>query len=195
MDRDHAVPRRRPLMRRPWWLRPPPAMYFLQFGFTLGVWISFLSFGGNGGWWQVVLMFAIVLSVLVGQPLYLVSRLRGEIYLDDNEAHRMLFGTSGWYTVIVVAATIGITVGGYSFIYLWLSQASKDCFGSVLTKLDIVYFTLTTLSTVGYGDVAPKSQLCRAVVSTQLLVSMGFLAIFFGLLVAVLVAQRASSHD
>lgn len=182
-------------MRRPRWLRLPPAMYFLQFGLTLGVWTPFLWFDGNEGWWQVVVMFAIVLSVLVGQPYYLVSRLRGERYLDDDEAHRMLVGTSGWYTVIVVAGTIGTTVGGYSFIYLWLSQASKNCFGSVLTKLDIVYFTLTTLSTTGYGDIAPKSQLCRAVVSTQLLVSMGFLAVFFGLLVAVLVAQRGSSHN
>lgn len=35
------------------------------------------------------------------------------------------------------------------------------------TFLDYVYFSSTTLATVGYGDITPKSQRCRALVIAQ----------------------------
>ncbi|HSH23776.1 MAG TPA: potassium channel family protein [Acidimicrobiales bacterium] len=58
-----------------------------------------------------------------------------------------------------------------------------------MTRIDAVYFTMTTMSTVGYGNVAPESQLCRLVASWQMLFTMVFVAVFFGLLVAVLSSQ------
>jgi hypothetical protein len=43
-----------------------------------------------------------------------------------------------------------------------------DQFVGLATKTDALYFTLTTLSTVGYGDVHAVGQLARGVVSVQM---------------------------
>lgn len=58
-----------------------------------------------------------------------------------------------------------------------------------LTKIDALYFTLTTLTTTGFGDIQPYSQVCRGLGSGQLVV--GFVVITF--LIGVLISRAASS--
>jgi hypothetical protein len=45
------------------------------------------------------------------------------------------------------------------------------------TRIDAVYFTVTTLSTVGFGDVHAVGQAARLVVTGQILVNLAFLGI------------------
>jgi voltage-gated potassium channel len=73
---------------------------------------------------------------------------------------------------------------GFASGYVVLSQQADQLAG-VHTKIDALYFTLTTLSTVGFGDVHAIGQTARVVVSVQILFNLVFLAVAVRLLAAV----------
>lgn len=53
----------------------------------------------------------------------------------------------------------------FAFIYFSLKgEENFEGLGSNATFLDCLYFAMTTSSTVGYGDIAPKSQTARLLV-------------------------------
>jgi len=53
-------------------------------------------------------------------------------------------------------------------------------FEGLATRIDALYFALTTLFTVGYGDIHPVGQLARALVSVQMVLNVGVLAVAGG---------------
>jgi len=62
-------------------------------------------------------------------------------------------------------------VGGIAFFALAdyvIAVSGPDQFADLGTKTDALYFALSTLTTVGYGDVHAAGQLARAVVTIQL---------------------------
>lgn len=63
----------------------------------------------------------------------------------------------------------------YSFIYWIAGYEPNSCFDTGISKIDAVYFTLTTLTTTGFGDLSPVSQTCRVIVSSQMVV--GFVVV------------------
>ena len=56
-------------------------------------------------------------------------------------------------------------------------------FEGLATRIDALYFALTTLFTVGYGDIHPVGQLARGLVSVQMILNVGVLALAGGLVV------------
>lgn len=58
-----------------------------------------------------------------------------------------------------------------------LSRMDPHSFSEVLTKWDSVYFTITTLATVGYGDIHPVSQKARIWVIAQIIIGVTFAGI------------------
>ena len=61
----------------------------------------------------------------------------------------------------------------------------------VNTKVDALYFTATTLSTVGYGDAHAVGQLARVIVTLQLVFDLAFIAVALRLLSSV-ASRRAT---
>lgn len=55
-------------------------------------------------------------------------------------------------------------------------------FEGLSTRIDAIYFALTTLATVGYGDIHPVGQVARALVSLQLVLNVAVLATAAGLI-------------
>ncbi len=53
----------------------------------------------------------------------------------------------------------------YGFVYKLMFK--KEDFGFTDSGLDPWYFAFTTMSTVGYGDMAPKTNAAKLVVMTQ----------------------------
>ena len=51
-----------------------------------------------------------------------------------------------------------------SLTFFLLNQARPEEFVGLQTKTDALYFTLATMSTVGYGDVHAEGQVARALV-------------------------------
>jgi voltage-gated potassium channel len=73
--------------------------------------------------------------------------------------------------VLVVYATIAF----FSLVCLGVAREPGQ-FTGLETRIDALYFTTSTLTTVGYGDVAPVGQVARAVVTTQMLFNVLFVA-------------------
>lgn len=57
----------------------------------------------------------------------------------------------------------------YGLIY---SQMNPKCF-NFKSPLDPFYFAFTTMSTVGYGDISPKTDMAKLLVISQQMVVMG----------------------
>ncbi|MFM1966436.1 MAG: hypothetical protein RL134_2161 [Actinomycetota bacterium] len=56
----------------------------------------------------------------------------------------------------------------FATTYLAISEYDGEIAG-MRTPLDAVYFTMTTLMTIGFGDIAAEGQTARAVVLTQMI--------------------------
>lgn len=54
----------------------------------------------------------------------------------------------------------------------------------------MLYFSFTTLTTLGYGDIAPHSPIARLLTSTEAIIGQLYVAIFIARLVSVQVSQR-----
>ena len=77
--------------------------------------------------------------------------------------------------------------------YFALESADPSQFAELTTKTDALYFTVSTLATVGFGDVHATDQLSRILVTIQV----AFDLVFVGALVTLLtslIRQRATTR-
>ena len=86
---------------------------------------------------------------------------------------------------------------GFALAYYVLAVNHPGEFVGLKTRLDALYFSLTTMSTVGYGDISAAGQLGRLVVAVQLGFNLVFVAVLVGLFQDGLKAraQRLAPHD
>jgi len=66
--------------------------------------------------------------------------------------------------------------------YYLLAHYNPAEFIGLTTRLDALYFSMTTMTTVGYGDISASGQLARLLVTLQLAFNLVFIAALFGLL-------------
>jgi hypothetical protein len=88
------------------------------------------------------------------------------------------------YACVVVASATVFFVFYLAKTYWILSPDAGSCMDAGLTKIDSIYFTLSTLTSTGLGDIVPVTQLCRSVVSAQMAVGAVLILGVVGLLVA-----------
>jgi hypothetical protein len=82
-------------------------------------------------------------------------------------------------------------VYGFAITYVWLSHR-LCCSFKGKEEMDIftgIYFSLTTIATVGYGDIVPVSVLARLVVMCEILTGM-FYTIFLFSVVSTFIRDR-----
>lgn len=97
----------------------------------------------------------------------------------------------------VLGALCGYMLIGilFALIYSWMEQSDPGCFsmegGSDFS--DFIYFSIVTLSTLGYGDIVPMSSQARALVSLEVLLGQFYLAVVVARLVAL--SMRARDKD
>lgn len=87
-----------------------------------------------------------------------------------SKARRPLF--EGLAFVAVMAAVLVLS---YAWLYLVMSVSDPATFTEDLNKVSAVYFTVTVLATVGFGDITPTGDVSRLVVTSQML--LGFTVI------------------
>lgn len=100
-------------------------------------------------------------------------------------------GTSSATTRVQVYALVGLLVGAILFFalsYYRLAQSPGEMDGLV-TGIDAVYFTVSTTSTVGFGDIHASGQVARIEVIIQIVFSLIVLAGGARLLTALLRAK------
>lgn len=71
-----------------------------------------------------------------------------------------------------VGIMVPLAVIVFATIYFVISTDSPAAFGEPLSKLDAVYFSVTVLATVGFGDIAPISEQARLFVTIQMLIDL-----------------------
>jgi hypothetical protein len=70
----------------------------------------------------------------------------------------------------------------FAYSYLTLSVSDVGSFSEPLGRTDSIYFTVTVLATVGFGDITPVSSVARLVTSAQMVLDL----VVIGLVVRVL---------
>jgi hypothetical protein len=90
---------------------------------------------------------------------------------------------------LIVAIPTFVVV--YAGTYVSISAAVPGSFTQPLSKTDALYFTIVTLGTVGFGDIAPVTTAARMTVSSQVLLDLVLIALVVRLLST---AARRSLH-
>jgi len=60
----------------------------------------------------------------------------------------------------------------FATTYLSMSHAGPTTFSQVLDHTRALYFTITVFSTVGFGDITPRTDVARAIVMTQMVLDL-----------------------
>ena len=100
----------------------------------------------------------------------------------------------------VRAITLGIMVlevlALFSLTYLAIANY-PDQMNGLSTPLDALYFTMTTLMTIGFGDISAESQLARGTVLIQMFFSVVVLTASVRLLSSLTrsITREAGHHD
>ena len=81
-----------------------------------------------------------------------------------------------------ITMVVAMLVFGFSSVFLAINRGEGQFVGLV-TKIDAMYFTITTMSTVGFGDIHASGQAARAAVSIQIVFDLSLLAMSVRLLV------------
>ena len=78
--------------------------------------------------------------------------------------------------VEVVALALPLLALVFAFTYVSISRADPAAFSEHLNRVDALYYTVVTISTVGYGDIAPESGAARILVTIQLAFDIALIA-------------------
>lgn len=141
------------MLLHPWLSRLLMPVAVLAFYFLTPV-------GGGEPFGVLIGVLAAVLSVAV-VVVVIVSEVR--------RAHRRL-------QPIHLLIALELILVGFALGYFMLAVSQPDQFNGLHTRLDALYFSLTTMSTVGYGDINAAGQTARLVVAVQLAFNLVFVA-------------------
>ena len=78
---------------------------------------------------------------------------------------------------VALALVIPLFLVLFAWIYLTMSLSDPHAFALTLTRPQSLYFTVTIFSTVGFGDITPKTEAAQMVVTVQMLCDLAFLAL------------------
>jgi voltage-gated potassium channel len=78
----------------------------------------------------------------------------------------------GLRAVEAIGVALPLLVILFAVVYISLADADPANFSVQLSRSAGLYFTITVLSTVGFGDIVPKTDTARLVVSLQMLLDL-----------------------
>jgi len=77
--------------------------------------------------------------------------------------------------VEALGVVIAVFLAAFSAIYLSLSHETPAIFTERLDHAKALYFTITVFSTVGFGDITPRTDAARLIVSAQMLLDLAII--------------------
>lgn len=95
-------------------------------------------------------------------------------------------------SVIQLLLLIEVSTIMFALAYFAMSVFSPGQMVEIVTRMDSLYFTMTTLATTGYGDIHAQGQLARAIVALQLAFNVGFVALATRMLQTSFNSRRTS---
>lgn len=79
--------------------------------------------------------------------------------------------------VEALGIVVTVFLVGFSVIYLSMSHSNPGTFSQSLDHTRALYFTITVFSTVGFGDITPRTDTARLVVSAQMLLDLAIIGV------------------
>jgi voltage-gated potassium channel len=142
---------------------------------TMGMFVlyAFVPVPGSSG--------AAALLGMIGGLLVFVGLLGWQLHTIVRAEHPVL------RAIEVVAFALPLLVVVFAFTYLTLSRADPASFSEHLDRVDAMYYTVSTVTTVGLGDITPTSVGARILVTFQMLFDLMLIA---GLVRLVILATR-----
>lgn len=92
------------------------------------------------------------------------------------------FPRVGAYEGLLVGVPFLLSVFAAGYYVVGLTQV--DSFTQSMNKVGAMYFTVTVFSTVGFGDITPKTDLARNLVTVQMIITLVVLGLVVKLLTA-----------
>ena len=93
--------------------------------------------------------------------------------------------------IFIFLSVVGILVIINGTLLYVIEGGPGTAFSSIPTS---VYWAITTVSTVGFGDISPQTNLGRAIASVTMLIGWGVLAVPTGIVTSEMTAQRFGRH-
>lgn len=113
---------------------------------------------------------AIIVALVVGLGL-LVWLLVWQVRAVERSAFPVLRAVEAFVTAAVLFVVLFAT--GYAA----LSESLPGSFTEPLGRVGALYFTVTVLATVGFGDIAPVSDAARVVTTIQMVCGLAFVGL------------------
>jgi voltage-gated potassium channel len=144
----------------------------------------------------VALYYLLPLNHLASVPLAVILVV-GLLVLVAVAAWQLRLVLRARYPVLrageALATTVPLFLLLFAAVYFVMERASPASFSHHLIRTDSLYFTVTTFSTVGYGDITAVSETARLVVTVQMILDL--LALGLGIRVFIGAVQLArQSH-
>ena len=90
--------------------------------------------------------------------------------------------TPVWRIVLDVTAAFLLAAFCFAVVYVYIARVEgPGAFSSDLNLGDALYFSIVTMTTTGYGDIAPKSGWAKFVVSVQIIFGFLYTVLFFSI--------------
>jgi len=90
-----------------------------------------------------------------------------------------------------LATVVPVVIVTFALVYVAMSSADAGSFSESISKVNGLYFTVTVLSTVGFGDITPRTDGPRLAVTFQMLIDL----LIIGVVVKVLVGASRIAID
>ena len=74
--------------------------------------------------------------------------------------------------VEALAVSVPFLVLSFAAVYHVMSRRDPECFSEALSQTDALYFAVTVLATVGFGDIHATSASARSAVTVQMMVNL-----------------------
>ncbi len=128
-----------------------------------GAMVAYFALPLHGDHWPFAVLFALV---AVGLAVPLTVNTIEKINVAEHPVATAFEGVAVLASLVIVAfATAYYSLG-----------TSTDQIPGIQTKVDAFYFTVTTISTVGYGDIVATGQGARVLVSVHILFNISLIA-------------------
>ena len=121
---------------------------------------------------------------LVVELIALVLVLVWQIRSVGRSPHPVLRG------VEALVVSVPLLVLTFAATYIVVDHNSPGSFTEALSRLDAAYFAVTVLATVGFGDIAPVTEVARSLVMSQMLVDLAFVGLVAKVLVGAVRRRR-----
>jgi hypothetical protein len=95
--------------------------------------------------------------------------------------------------IVALAVIFPLFVVTFSWLYLTMAASNPLSFNMGMTRTKALYFTITVLSTVGFGDIVPRTDPARLIVAVQMVLDLALFAVVVRLILGA--ASRAVSRQ